>query len=198
MLGRRVKTAWPFLSSANPPLSSITDDFDPLPEGGFLVTMMGGPMGQAPGRVVEFNKNLQLVAEYPENPPDDGFNPHGIALRPELNLMVTSDFVCPATTLQAMPGMVDFRGSIRVWNLARKMIVRTIDLPDSGGTIDVKLIPRDPRGRGYTAGMLDDQLYLMIPTPAAPRLYSISARFRKAAGHSSCASTRRARACLSR
>jgi selenium-binding protein 1 len=152
-----------FLSSANPPLSSITDDFDPLPQGGFLVTMMGGPMGHAPGRVVEFNKNLQLVAEYPENPPDDGFNPHGIALRPELNLMVTSDFVCPATTLEAMPGMVDFRGSIRVWNMARKTIVRTIDLPDSGGTIDVKLIPRDPHGRGYTAGMLDDQLYLIDP-----------------------------------
>jgi hypothetical protein len=152
-----------FLSSANPPHSSITDDFDPLPQGGFLVTMMGGPMGHAPGRVVEFNKNLQLVAEYPENPPDDGFNPHGIALRPELNLMVTSDFVCPATTLDAMPGMVDFRGSVRVWNLARKTIVRTIDLPDSGGTIDVKLIPRDLRGRGYTAGMLDDQLYLIDP-----------------------------------
>jgi len=65
--------------------------------------------------------------------------------------------------LDAMPGMVDFRGSIRVWNLARKAIVRTITLPDSGGTIDVKLIPGDPRGRGYTAGMLDDQLYLIDP-----------------------------------
>ena len=156
-----------FLSSVNPPLSSITDDFDPLPQGGFLVTMMGGPMGHAPGRVVEFNKNLQLVAEYPENPPDDGFNPHGIAVRPELNLMVTSDFVCPATTLLAMPGMVDFRGSIRVWNLARKTIVRTIELPGSGGTIDVQLIPRDPRGRGYTAGMLDDKLYLIDPIAGA-------------------------------
>jgi selenium-binding protein 1 len=156
-----------FLSSVNPPLSSITDDFDSLPQGGFLVTMMGGPKGAAPGRVVEFNKNLQLVAEYPENPPDDGFNPHGIALRPELNLMVTSDFVCPATTLDAMPGMVDFRGSVRVWNLARKTIVRTIELPGSGGTIDVKLIPRDPRGRGYTAGMLDDKLYLIDPIAGA-------------------------------
>jgi len=36
-----------FLSSANPPLSSITDDFYPLSQGGFLVTMMGGPMGHA-------------------------------------------------------------------------------------------------------------------------------------------------------
>ena len=63
-----------FISSANPPLSSITDDFYPLTQGGFLVTMMGGPMGHAPGRVAEFDKNLQLVAEYPATPPDDGFN----------------------------------------------------------------------------------------------------------------------------
>jgi selenium-binding protein 1 len=81
--------------------------------------------------------------------------------------MVTSDFVCPATTLDAMPGMVDFRGSVRVWNLARKTIVRTIELPGSGGTIDVQLIPRDPRGRGYTAGMLDDKLYLIDPIAGA-------------------------------
>jgi selenium-binding protein 1 len=152
-----------FLSSANPPLSSITDDFYPLPKGGFLVTMMGGPMGHAPGRVAEFDKNLQLVAEHPAAPPDDGFNPHGIDLRPELNLMVTSDFVCPSTTLHSMPDGVDFRGSIRVWNLSQKTILRTIELPDSGGSIDVKLIPGDPDARGYTAGMLDDQLYLIDP-----------------------------------
>src|SRR5215471_5563412 len=111
-----------FLSSANPPLSSITDDFYPLPQGGFLVTMMGGPMGHAPGRVAEFDKNLQLVAEHPATPPDDGFNPHGIDIRPELNLMVTSDFVCPSTTLHSMPDGIDFRGSIRVWNLSQKTI----------------------------------------------------------------------------
>ena len=153
-----------FLSSANPPLSSITDDFYPLPQGGFLVTMMGGPMGHAPGRVAEFDKNLQLVAEHPAAPPDDGFNPHGIDLRPELNLMVTSDFVCPSTTLHSMPDGVDFRGSIRVWNLSQRTILRTITLPDSGGSIDVKLIPGDPDARGYTAGMLDDRLYLIEPT----------------------------------
>jgi hypothetical protein len=31
----------------------------------------------------------------------------------------------------------------------------------AGGTIDVKLIPRDRLGRAYTAGMLDDKLYLI-------------------------------------
>ena len=150
-----------FQSSANPPLSAITDDFEALAHGGFLVTMMGGAEGHAPGRVAEFDEHLKLVKEYPENPPMDGFNPHGISVRPELNLMVTSDFVCPSTTLDAVVRGMDFRGSVRVWNLRRREILRTIEIPNAGGTIDVKLIPGDHRERGYTAGMLNDQLYLI-------------------------------------
>ncbi|HTD21415.1 MAG TPA: selenium-binding protein SBP56-related protein [Terriglobales bacterium] len=150
-----------FLSSADPPLSAITDEFHALPEGGFLVTMMGGAQGHAPGRVAEFDKNLNLVREHPENPPTDGFDPHGISVRSELNLMVTSDFICPSTTLNAVAGGLDLRGSVRVWNLKRREILRTIDIPNAGGTIDVRLIPRDRRARGFTAGMLDDKLYLL-------------------------------------
>jgi len=152
-----------FLTSVDPPLSSITDEFYPLPEGGFLVTMMGGASGHAPGRVVEFDGNLKLIAEHPATPQADGFNPHGISVRPELNLMVTSDFICPSTTLHAVPGGLDLRGSVRVWDLRQRTILRTIHIPNAGGTIDVRLIPGDPRGRGYTAGMVDDQLYLIDP-----------------------------------
>ena len=150
-----------FIRAVDPPLSAITDEFHALPGGGFLVTMMGGPQGHHPGRVVEFNSALQLVAEHPKNPPDDGFNPHGISVRPELNLMVTSDFICPSTTLHAVPGGLDLRGSIRVWSLQSRKIVKTIAIPDAGGTIDVQLIPGDRRARAYTAGMLDDKLYLV-------------------------------------
>ncbi|HTF25171.1 MAG TPA: selenium-binding protein SBP56-related protein [Candidatus Limnocylindria bacterium] len=150
-----------FISSVNPPLSSITDDFEPLPGGGFLVTMMGGSQGHAPGRVVELNKDLKVVAEHPKNPPEGGFNPHGISVRPEFNLMATSDFICPTSTLNSVAGGLDLRGSIRIWDFERRQILRTVDIPNAGGTIDVKLIPRDSEGRAYTAGMLDDKLYLV-------------------------------------
>ena len=50
-----------FLKSAATPLSAIADDFYPLEEGGFLVTMMGSNTGGAPGRVAEFDANLNLV-----------------------------------------------------------------------------------------------------------------------------------------
>jgi selenium-binding protein 1 len=154
-------TAPKFIGAADPPLSAITDEFHALPEGGFLVTMMGGAAGHAPGRIAEFDAQLNLVREHPGAPPEDGFNPHGIAVRPEINLMVTSDFICPSTTLDAVPGGLELRGSVRVWDLKRREILRTISIPNAGGTIDVKLIPGDERARGYTAGMLDDKLYLL-------------------------------------
>ena len=150
-----------FVSSADPPQSSITDEFYALSGGGFLVTMMGGAEGHAPGRVAEFDKDLKLVAEHPAEPPQDGFNPHGISVRPEINLMVTSDFICPSSTLNAVPGDLNLRGGVRVWDFGARRILRSIDIPGAGGTIDVRLIPGDPGKRAYTAGMIDDKLYLL-------------------------------------
>jgi len=150
-----------FIAAADPPQSAITDEFYPLAGGGFLVTMMGGAQGHAPGRVVELDRHLRLVAEHPDHPPADGFNPHGISVRPEVNLMVTSDFICPSTTLAAMPGGLVLRGSVRVWDFARRRILRTVEIPAAGGTIDVKLIPGDHKLRAFTAGMSDDKLYLV-------------------------------------
>ncbi len=149
------------VASADPPESAITDEFYPLAEGGFLVTMMGGPAGHHPGRVAEFDRDLRLIAEHPAEPPTDGFNPHGISVRPEIDLMVTSDFICPSTTLHAVPGGLDLRGSIRVWRFRERKIVRTVTLPSPAGTIDVRLIPGDEKRRAYTAGMTDDTLYLV-------------------------------------
>jgi len=150
-----------FLFSTSGTLSNITDDFLPLKEGGFLVTQMGSHTGGTPGRVAEFNADLQLVGEWPPNPPEHDFNPHGISARPELNLMVTSDFMMPASSLNVVPGDPLLRGSIRVWDFHSRSIVRTIVIPSALGTMDVKLIPKDPLGRAFTAGMFDGLVYLV-------------------------------------
>lgn len=154
-----------FLRSNNPPQSSITDEFAALSSGGFLVTFMGGGNGANPGRVVEYDAGLNVVKAWPTTPPTDGFNPHGLSIDEAHNLMVTSDFICPACTL-LIPGggEVALRGSIRVWDLARRTITRTIAVgaPEHpAGTMDVQLIPHDPRLRAFTAGMVDDNLYLI-------------------------------------
>jgi selenium-binding protein 1 len=150
-----------FLFSTSGTLSNITDDFLPLDNGGFLVTQMGDHAGGTPGRVAEFDKRLRMIGEWPVDPPEHDFNPHGISARPDLNLMVTSDFMMPASSLNVVPGNPLLRGSIRVWNMKRRSIVRTVTIPDAVGTMDVKLIPKDPQGRAFTAGMFDGFVYLV-------------------------------------
>jgi selenium-binding protein 1 len=150
-----------FMFSTNASQSSITDDFLPLDSGGFLVSQMGSASGDAPGRIVELDNGLQVYKEWPEAPPQDGFNPHGIDARPEINLMVTSDFLSPVSTLNSVPGDPILRGSIRVWDFANRTITRTVKIPGAPGTMDVKLIPGDPWGRAFTAGMFDGLVYLV-------------------------------------
>jgi 56kDa selenium binding protein (SBP56) len=150
-----------FLFSTSGTLSNITDDFLPLERGGFLVTQMGDHAGGTPGRVAEFDGKLRMVAEWPADPPQHDFNPHGISARPDLNLMVTSDFMMPASSLNIVPGDPLLRGSIRVWDLKGRTILRTVTIPSAVGTMDVKLIPRDPQGRAFTSGMFDGFVYLV-------------------------------------
>ena len=98
----RIRTRPEFLSSADPPESAITDEFYPLRGGGFLVTMMGGAGGAPPGPRGGVRPRPEARGRASgASRPTDGFNPHGISVRPELNLMVTSDFICPSTTLHA-------------------------------------------------------------------------------------------------
>jgi hypothetical protein len=154
-----------FIRSHNPLEASITDEFVPLTNGGFMVSFMGGANGAAPGRVVEYNSRMAAVQTWPLTPPDDGFNPHGMSIDEAHNLMVTSDFICPLRTLHVHGGdMADIRGSVRVWDFAQRSILRTIPVGDPAnpaGTMEVQLIPRDRRLRAYTAGMADNKLYLV-------------------------------------
>src|SRR5262249_25098850 len=156
------------------PQSSITDDFLPLSFGGFLVTQMGSASGGAPGRLAEFDAGLHLIKEWPDDPPPDGFNPHGISVRPESNLvvtsgfippeitlMVTSTFILPAGTLNVVPGDPVLRGSIRGWDFGARKIVRTVQIPTALGLMDVRLIPGDAQARAFTAGMFDGLVYLI-------------------------------------
>lgn len=152
-----------FIDSNNPADASITDEFAPLSTGGFLATFMGGPAGMHPGRVVAYDAQRNVVQTLP-TPADDAeypFNPHGISIDEANNVMVTSDYVCPVSTLHVGGGVPHLDGSIRVWDLAKRSVVRTIPVGDMVGTMDVRLIPGDARHRAFTAGMTDNQLYLV-------------------------------------
>src|SRR5205823_4937102 len=53
-----------FLFSAKAVQSSITDDFLPIENGGFLITQMGSADGMAPGRVAEFDGSMRFVRNH--------------------------------------------------------------------------------------------------------------------------------------
>ncbi|HKN75518.1 MAG TPA: selenium-binding protein SBP56-related protein [Candidatus Acidoferrum sp.] len=154
-----------FIRSDNPSGASIADEFDSLSNGGFFGTFMGSPDGANPGRLVEYDAHQQFVQAWPLDPPADGFDPHGLAIDEARNLIVTSDFVCPLHTLLVPGGgEVILRGTVRVWDFAKRSIVRTIvvgDPANPSGTIDVGLIPGDRQLRAFTAGMADNKLYLI-------------------------------------
>lgn len=153
-----------------PVTASIADEFAPKQGGGFFTTFMGGAGGTAPGRVVEYDANYNERGQWPVVPPLDGFNPHGIAIDEAHNLLLTSDFVCPLHTLNLVPGVVngeiDARGSVRVWNLSLRTITKTIKVGDPNnpaGTINIELIPNDPKLRAFVTGVFDGKLYLVDP-----------------------------------
>jgi selenium-binding protein 1 len=138
---------------------------------------MGSATGGAPGRLAEFDGQLHFVGnhfgeismfqEFPKAPPVDGFNPHGISARPDLNVMMTADFILPSSTLTGSAGP-ELRGSIRVWNYRKRKLVSTIKLFSPNGepalgTMDVKMLPKDPTGIAYTAGMFDGHIYAIDP-----------------------------------
>ena len=87
-----------FIRSDNPPHASIADEFDSLSTGGFLATFMGSPDGANPGRLVEYDSNQHFVQAWPLDPPNDGFDPHGLAIDEVHNLILTSDFICSLHT----------------------------------------------------------------------------------------------------
>jgi hypothetical protein len=157
-----------FMFARDPSLSAVGDEEAPLGDGGYLVTDMGSPTGGAPGRVVELNAQMQITHEWPSNPPA-GFDPHGLTTNVQHNLMLTSDFVDPATTLNSDPGPVVFRGTVRVWNFSQRKITRTIAVPGTPGLMEVRFIPGDPQARAYTAGFTNGLLYLVSPYADAAR-----------------------------
>src|SRR5260370_5277424 len=81
--------------------------------------------------------------------------------------MMTSDFNLARNTLTGSAGP-ELRGSVRIWNYKKRRLVSTINLgsPNGGpalGTMDVKMLPKDPTGISYTARMFDDQIYAIDP-----------------------------------
>lgn len=114
------------------------DDFVVAPNGNLLVTYMGAKNLTTPGGVVEMTPDGTVVGEYAAaraggptrympaitGETDTGLlaHPHGIDLRADLNLLVTSDYADPLSlaTSATVQGVTENCGTtVRFWDLSR-------------------------------------------------------------------------------
>lgn len=93
--------------------------------------------GTSPGRLIETDAQGNIIHQYPEDPAGivnilaDNFNPHGLTVNWDKNVLLTSDFVVPVTILKPTLGKVS-DNTLRLWNLSARTIISTITIPNVG------------------------------------------------------------------
>lgn len=149
-------------SSAFVPGYSATDEFYPYINGKYLITMMGGTGGGAPGAIAEFEADTTLINTWPKGLPDGyPYNPHGITYDPSVDLLLTSDFVLPISVVIGPPV---FRNTVRMFQdfSVKHEITRTFKSEKAiGGFMSVLFIPGNPEKWAYACA--EGQLYLIKP-----------------------------------
>ena len=113
------------------------DDFARMPNGNLLATYMGAKNLTTPGGLVELGPDGSVVGEYRaarsggptryrpsvNGVTDTGLlaHPHGIDIRPDLDLVVTGDYADPlslATSASIDSGTADLGTTVRFWRLS--------------------------------------------------------------------------------
>ncbi|KAF3923609.1 hypothetical protein ABW21_db0203647 [Orbilia brochopaga] len=151
-------------------LSSIGDEIVAKPEGGFFITHMGSAAGTDLGRLTEWDNDGKLIGEFP-GPLDlagtanilaDQFSPHGLSIDFDKNIILSSDFVVPLSTLKPTLG-IQRANTLRLWNLKDRKIISTITIPNGGGIQDVKFIPGNKDSAAVATAVHLGQVWVIYP-----------------------------------
>ncbi|KAG2427166.1 hypothetical protein HXX76_010885 [Chlamydomonas incerta] len=151
-----------------PNTSAFADEFITTPDGGFLATMMGSSTGGSPGRVVQYSKDFKLVGEYPDpaaSPDVKDLNPHGIAVSWTKSVMLTVDFLVPASTLK--PATPVLWKTVRLWDTNTMTIKETIDCSALGVNGPMDAVAIAETGAFYFGGG-DGNIYYLDADGSAP------------------------------
>ena len=160
----------------------VTDDFLCIGKGHVLSTLMGDAHGGTPGGIVELDADGRIVGTYPADdkgaPLETGvvdgvdlrevtgerfwrtFNPHGIDVHKELDVMLTTDMMEAASLAPNSAGEVNLvvRNTVRVWDFAERRVVQTV--PVGAAPMEVRFIP-GPEGRALVTCMASGELWLL-------------------------------------
>ncbi|KAG2428020.1 hypothetical protein HXX76_012006 [Chlamydomonas incerta] len=151
-----------------PKTSAFADEFITTPDDGFLATMMGSSTGGSPGRVAKYNKDFKLVGEYPDPktyPDVPGLNPHGIAVSWTKNVMLTVDFLVPASTLK--PNIPVLWKTVRLWDMNTMTIKETVNCSALGVNGPMDAVAIAETGAFYFGGG-DGNIYYIDANGKAP------------------------------
>lgn len=91
--------------------------------------------GTSPGRLVETDSDYNVIGQFPEdaagnvNVLADNFNPHGLTVNFDKNILLTSDFIVPLSILKPSLGKIS-DNTLRLWNLDSRTIISTLTIPD--------------------------------------------------------------------
>ncbi|KAK6502707.1 hypothetical protein TWF506_003282 [Arthrobotrys conoides] len=159
-----------FRNSGRAILSSIGDEIVAKPDGGFFITHMGSAAGTDLGRLTEWNAQGKLIGEFPAltdlsstiNILANQFSPHGLSIDFDKNIILTSDFVVPLSTLKPSLG-IQKADTLRLWNLATRSIISTITIPGGGGIQDVKFIPGNKDSAAIATAVELGQVWIIYP-----------------------------------
>ncbi|PMD62146.1 uncharacterized protein K444DRAFT_525706 [Hyaloscypha bicolor E] len=151
-------------------LSSMTDEIHAKPDGGFIITYMGSAAGASPGRLVETDSEYNIIGEFPAvtdiagtlNTVEEPFNPHGLTVDWNKNIILTSDYVVPVTILKPSLGIV-LDNTLRLWKLDTRTVISTITIPNGGGIQDVKFIPGNPESAAVATAVALGQVWIIYP-----------------------------------
>lgn len=163
-----------FYKSDRATLSAISDDVVAKPDGGFFFTYMGSAVGSSPGRLIETDKNYNIIHQWPEDQAGllevlgSQFSPHGLAVDFKKGYIWTSDFVVPLSVLKPSTGIISAE-TVRLWDLKTRTIINTVHIPNGGGIQDVKLIPGNKEGAVLATAVGLGQLWIIYPERVDPK-----------------------------
>ncbi|KAG8529199.1 uncharacterized protein KY384_005834 [Bacidia gigantensis] len=141
--------------------AAITDEIRAKPDGGFLITYMGSAGGTSPGRLVETDNNFDIIGQHPQDVASqvnifaDNFNPHGLSIDFDKDIILTSDYIVPLSILKPSLGIIR-DNTLRLWKLSSRSIIR-------GGIQDVKFIPGNPDSAALATAVHLGQVWIIYP-----------------------------------
>lgn len=170
---------------------SGVDDMLFLPKGNLIATYMGAKDLTTPGGLVEFSPNGEVVGEYDaakaggptryvpniKGVTDTGLlaHPHGISLREDLNVLITSDFAAPLSLALTNPinQVQELGTTVRIWDLSNlkagpQKIIQVEDGPrvernrnheEPEGLMSASLLKLKENKGAFTASMCGGALY---------------------------------------